>query len=143
MTYFNRKLLLIAKCKLKYILIIVFVGFILFTVILGYMCCEEYHSKGGRKLMSHSLDNSDHIHHTNVQKKARGQHQERIDLSLNKDSAVNTLPRPQRTKKKGHKKIQQRKGARHQTPPLIFGDQGNLVTGAIANQHYNYQLTYT
>ncbi len=130
-------------------MITIFVGFILFTVILGYLCCEEHHSKSGRKLLSHSSDIAEYNRHTKLQMKVRGQLKDKIDLndrkltmyeSLNNDSAVNTLPRPHRTKKKGHR---QRKGATHQTPPMVFGDQGNLVTGAIGNQYYNYQLTDT
>ena len=60
----------------------------------------------------------------------------------NKDLAVNTLPRPHRTKKKGHRKKQRRKSVSHQTPPMVVGDQGNLVTGVIAHQHYYYQAPY-
>lgn len=138
---------------MKFIFSIAFIGLLLITLLIGCLCCEEKHSKSGRKLLSHFPEIRDHYHDFQRNPKSvaglLNAKQDSKDKSFtmyklgNKDDAVNTLPKPHRTKKKGHRKKKHRKVFSHQTPPMIIGDQGNLVTGAISNQHYYYQLTDT
>ena len=144
MGFLTNKLWNIKTCKMKVILNIVFVGFLLFILSMGFLCCEEHHPKSGRKLLFLSQGRGNNYHeklHENIDVHLKSKQDSKYETFTayeyrNKDVAVNTLPKPHRTRKKRLRKKQRWKAVPHQTPPMIIGDQGNLVTGAINNQHY-------
>ncbi len=122
----------------------------LILLIMAFLCCEETNHIKRRKLLVYTGLSIGHNKHAKKSKNGHLNAQQVLKAETftsyefgNGDVAANTLPRPHRTKKKGNRKKHHRKNTRHPTPPMVVSNQGNLVTGIIAPQHYYYQHSDT